>query len=49
MRPGEFTQGRMTYNLRRLRLHGMIQRVPKSRRYTVTPFGYRTAMFLTRA
>jgi hypothetical protein len=38
-----------SFFLRRLRLHGMIQRVPRSRRYTVTPFGYRTAMFLTRA
>jgi hypothetical protein len=47
--PGKFTQGRMTYNLRRLRLHGLIARIPKSRRYSVTDFGYRTAMFLTRA
>jgi hypothetical protein len=49
LRPGQFTQGRMTYNLRRLRLHGLIARIPKSRRYRVTDFGFRAAMFLTRA
>jgi len=39
----------MTYDLRRLRLHGLIERVPKSRRYHVTAFGFRTAAFMTRA
>jgi hypothetical protein len=47
--PGQFTQGRMTYDLRRLRLHGLIERIPKSHRYRATDFGYRSAMFLTRA
>ena len=47
--PGQFTQGRMTYDLRRLRLHGLIARIPRSHRYQVTDFGYRSAMFLTRA
>jgi hypothetical protein len=28
---------RMTYDLRRLRLHGLIQRIPKSHRYDVNP------------
>jgi hypothetical protein len=28
-----FTQGRMTYQLRRLRLHGLIARIPKTHRY----------------
>jgi hypothetical protein len=46
--PKEFTQGRMTYQLRRLRLHGMIERIPKSHRYRLTPFGLRTAWFFTR-
>jgi len=42
------TQARMTYDLRRLRLHGIIERIPHSHRYRVTPFGLRTAMFLSR-
>ena len=45
----QLTQGRMTYHLRRLRLHGMIQRIPKSHRYRLTDFGLRTALFCTRA
>lgn len=43
------TQGRMSYHLRRLRLHGLIQRIPKTHRYRLTAFGLRTAMFCTRA
>jgi len=34
--PADLTQGRMTYHLRRLRLHAMIERIPKSHRYRVT-------------
>jgi hypothetical protein len=45
----QFTQGRISYHLRRLRLHGMIQRIPKTHRYRLTDFGLRTAMFCTRA
>ena len=44
----EHTLGQMTYDLRRLRLHGLIERVPKTRRYLVTDFGCRAALFLTR-
>lgn len=47
--PADITSGQMTYDLRRLRLHGLIERVPKSRRYHVTAFGFRTAAFMTRA
>jgi len=43
-----FTQGRMTYQLRRLRLHGLISRIPKSHRYRLTPFGLRVSQFCTR-
>ncbi len=39
----------MTYDLRRLRLHGMIERIPKTHRYQVTDFGFRAALFFTRA
>ena len=39
----------MSYQLRRLRLHGFIKRLPKSFRYLVTDFGWRAALFFTRA
>ena len=44
-----FTQGRMSYHLRRLRLHGWIQRIPKTHPYRLTSFGLRTTLFCTRA
>jgi hypothetical protein len=47
--PGQFTQGKMTYDLRRLRLHGLIERIPHSHRYQVTEFGFRAALTITRA
>ncbi len=46
--PAEVTPGRLTYDLRRLRLHGLIGRLPKTHRYQVTPFGLRLALFVTR-
>ncbi len=45
---GQFTQGKMTYDLRRLRLHGFIERIPRSHRYRTTPFGLRAALTITR-
>jgi hypothetical protein len=48
MRPSEWRPGRMTYDLRRLRLHGLIERIPKTHRYRLTPTGLRTALFYTR-
>jgi hypothetical protein len=47
--PGTLTLGRMTYQLRRLRLHGLIERVPRTHRYRLTPTGLRTALFFTRS
>ena len=38
----------MTYDLRRLRTHGLITKIPHTHRYLVTDPGLRTAMFLTR-
>ena len=38
----------MSYDLRRLRLHGLIARLPGTHRYTVTDHGLRIAIFLTR-
>jgi hypothetical protein len=46
--PTELTPGRVTYDLRRLRLHGLIERMPKMHRYRVTAFGLRLALFVTR-
>jgi hypothetical protein len=46
--PHHITPGKMTYDLRRLRLHGMIERIPKTHRYRVTNFGFRAALFFTR-
>jgi len=42
------TPGQMTYHLRRLRLHGLIERLPQTHRYRVTDQGWRTALFCTR-
>jgi hypothetical protein len=46
--PQSITPGQMTYHLRRLRLHGLIERVPKSHRYRVADPGWRTILFCTR-
>ncbi len=42
------TPGQLTYHLRRLRLHGLIERTPHTFRYKTTDFGLRTALILTR-
>src|SRR5207253_10171822 len=47
-RPSQLTPGRITYHLRRLRLHGLIERIPKSYRYRITAKGLRTAIFAIR-
>ena len=44
----DFTPGMMTYDLRRLRLRGLIERIPGTHRYTVTDHGIRIALFYTR-
>ncbi len=46
--PSQLTPGSMTYHLRRLRLHGLIARVPGHHRYQVTERGLRIALFFTR-
>ena len=46
---GTLTRGQATYALRRLRHHGLIERVPGGHRYTVTDTGHSQALFLTRA
>ena len=42
---GKCTPGRATYDLRRLRHHGLIERIPGKLAYTVTELGMRTALF----
>src|SRR5947209_12911006 len=48
LEPAIYSLGRMTYDLRRLRLHGIIERIPHSYRYQLTPTGLRIALFFSR-
>ena len=48
LEPANYPIGRMTYDLRRLRLHGIIERIPHSHRYQLTPDGLRIALFFSR-
>jgi len=48
LEPGAMTSGQLTYDLRRLRIHGLIERIPHSFRYRVTLAGLHQARFLTR-
>ena len=43
-----YTQSQMRYDLRRLRLHGLIQRLPRSNTYQLTSEGIRVAVFYTK-
>jgi hypothetical protein len=47
--PEDITAGKMTYDLRRLRQHGLIARIPKTRRYQVTDIGLQHALLFTHA
>jgi hypothetical protein len=47
-RPDQLSPGSMTYDLRRLRLHGLIERIPSSHRYHLTARGCSTALFYSR-
>jgi hypothetical protein len=46
--PRTWPAGRATYDLRRLRLHGLITRIPGTHRYQVSDTGLDHAMLLTR-
>jgi hypothetical protein len=46
--PADMTMGQMGYHLRRLRLHGLIERIPGTHRYRLTRQGARAALFCTR-
>lgn len=43
-----YTPSQMSYDLRRLRLHGLIERLPRSNVYTLTHDGIRFALFYTK-
>ena len=45
--PDAITAGQMSYDLRRLRAHGLITRIPRSHRYRLTDTGLHHAMLLT--
>lgn len=44
----EYTASQMSYDLRRLRLHGLVERIPKTNTYVLTPDGMRTAVFYSK-
>ena len=44
----DYSSGQMTYDLRRLRLHGLIERVPHTNTYVTTPEGIRFAVFYSK-
>jgi hypothetical protein len=45
--PYEITAGQVSYDLRRLRAHGLITRIPKTHRYRITDTGLHHAMLIT--
>ncbi len=49
LRADQLSAGRLTYDLRRLRLHGLIERVAGTHRYRLTKRGIQIAAFWTRA
>jgi len=46
--PEDYAASHMTYDLRRLRLHGLIERVPGTHRYRITETGARLAVLYLR-
>jgi hypothetical protein len=43
-----YSAAQMTYDLRRLRLRGLIRRQPDTHRYTLTPYGLCAALFYSK-
>jgi predicted MarR family transcription regulator len=44
----DYRSNQMTYDLRRLRLNGLIRRIPRSNRYMLTDDGIRITIFYTK-
>jgi len=47
LQPEEYNANRMGYDLRRLRLKGLICRLPGTTEYELTPYGQRVSLSLT--
>jgi hypothetical protein len=45
--PHEISAGQVSYDLRRLRAHGLITRIPKTHRYQISDTGLHHAMLIT--
>jgi hypothetical protein len=45
--PNEISTGQISYDLRRLRAHGLITRIPKTHRYRISDTGLHHAMLIT--
>jgi predicted MarR family transcription regulator len=43
-----YSAAQVSYDLRRLRLHGLITRIPRTNPYATTPKGIRVAAFYTK-
>lgn len=48
LEPDQYTSAKMSYDLRRLRLKGLIERIPHSHAYRLTQQGLRIAIFFTK-
>lgn len=48
LKADDITRGRMSYDLRRLRLHGLIERLKGTHRYRLTSAGLKVALFYSR-
>jgi len=46
--PEDYKPGKMTYDLRRLKLHGIIEKIPHTHRYQITQQGMRICLFFTK-
>lgn len=46
--PADYSSAKMSYDLRRLRLKGLIERLPHSHAYRLTDFGAKMAIFFTK-
>jgi hypothetical protein len=46
--PAQYTSAKMSYDLRRLRLKGLLERLPHSHAYRLTELGAKTAIFFTK-
>jgi hypothetical protein len=44
----DYSRNQMSYDLRRLRLHGLVERIPHTNTYRVTSDGIRVALFYTK-